>query len=83
MEKPITRRSHGRITHVIIGWIAAPIPKEMNAKSAEIVGFNSQYLDGDRTDYWDVAINDVVCLHIMKYAYGRNARPYFFEELPQ
>lgn len=83
MERIIIRKSRGIITHVIVGWIAATVSSEWNAKQAKIVGVSS-WPNGDGTSnaYWDISLDCRCILHILKeYRHG-NFRPYFFAEVP-
>lgn len=63
MPKPIARRSHGRVTHVIYGFVAAPVNKAWNVEKVECVG-TSQIGHGT---YYDIALDGHICLHIYRW----------------
>ena len=83
MEKVITRKSHGVITHVIVGWIAATIPFKYATKHAEMRGISLKSEEDGMTDtYYDIALDNRCILHILKTSRSSCAKPYFFEEYP-
>ena len=79
----ITKKKHGVLTHVIVGWIAAPIPLEWAAKHAEMRGISLKAnSDGMVDTYYDIAIDNRCILHVIKELRSSSLRPYFFEEYP-
>ena len=79
----ITKKKHGVLTHVIVGWIAAPIPLDWAAKHAEMRGISLKAnSDGMVDTYYDIAIDNRCILHVIKELRSSSLRPYFFEEYP-
>lgn len=76
-RQPLTRRSHGRVTHVICGWVAAPVNKTWNVRRVECVG-ESQI---GNSIYYDIALDGHICLHIYRWTPTDRARefePYIY-----
>ena len=74
-------RKNGYIICVKVGWIAVDIPRHWKIKKAECVGFSSQ----SRSSYYDIALNGVVCLHILAADYTDSSKfssLFYLEQYP-
>lgn len=79
MEIQVFRR-RGIIICVKVGWIAVDIPYQLKIRKAEVRGIgNHSY---GNSCYYDIALNGLCFLHILKCSRDLNCQPFFFDVYP-
>lgn len=81
MELQVFRRRN-KVVCVKAGWIAVDIPYEWKIHQVELRGISTASEDQGGGCYWDIALDGMCILHIMKHSHYRTCAAFYWELLP-